>query len=115
MASSHQYKSWRKGKGKKENKNASVKKQLRNQKRLLAKMKSNTKEEDAPVLDDMNRGILDKIHELEEIAEQKKTQQRERKLATKYHSVKFFERQKLTRMLNKMKKRLEDAIAAADR
>jgi hypothetical protein len=108
MVSTHKkFKSWRKGKGKKE-KTKSVKKQLRSQKRLLAKLNpsSTTTELVRDTAADTKNVISDKIQELEKVLEQKRKQKLEKKFATKYHTIKFFERQKLTRMLRSLEKKL---------
>jgi len=51
---------------------------------------------------------------LEKAMEIRQGQDREKKNATKYHQVKFVERQKLTRLEKKCKRDLDEAKAAAD-
>jgi len=98
------YKPWRKGKSYKAKKGGSLKSQLRSKNRLLSKVTD--EEQKSKIQDDINilRGAM-VVKEKEEL---------EKKNADKYRQAKFFERQKLTRMESKMKKKISEAKAAAD-
>mmetsp|Transcript_10693 Transcript_10693/g.16226 ORF Transcript_10693/g.16226 Transcript_10693/m.16226 type:complete len:386 (-) Transcript_10693:87-1244(-) len=98
------YKPWRKGKSYKAKKGGSLKSQLRSKNRLLSKVTD--EEQKLKIQDDINilRGAM-VVKEKEEL---------EKKNADKYRQAKFFERQKLTRMESKMKKKISEAKAAAD-
>jgi hypothetical protein len=98
------FKPWRKGKSVKSRKTGSLKNQLRSKKRLLNK-----------ITDEQQRlSIEDDIANLELAMEIRQGVDKEKKNASKYHQVKFVERQKLTRMEKKCKRNLDEARAAAD-
>ncbi len=73
---------------------------------------------DPSMNDDKTQELIEtvqiEIRLLKEQIQEKQNAQRQKKLATKYHQVKFFERQKLTRMERKIRKKLEEAKQAAD-
>lgn len=98
------YKPWRRGKSVNAKRAGSLKNQLRSKKRLLLK------------IDDKERlkAVKEDITMIEDQINEKNLKDIERKNAEKYRHVKFFERQKLTRMERKTKKQLEQAKAAAD-
>lgn len=98
-------KPWRKGKSQNANKKGSIKSQIRSKQRLMNKISD----------EDMKQKLKDDIHQLEIQMKCNKKKELERKLAVKYHQVKFFERQKLTRMEKKVLKKLNDAKADVDR
>jgi hypothetical protein len=97
-------KPWRKGKSKNANKKGSIKSQIRSKQRLLHKI---TDEE-------IKKKLNIEIQQLEIQLKSNKKKELERKFAAKYHQVKFFERQKLTRMEKKIQNKLKDAKAAVD-
>ena len=98
------FKPWRKGKSEKSRKTGSLKNQLRSKKRLLLK-----------ITDEQQRAsIKEDMVNLEKAMEVRQGQDREKKNASKYHQVKFVERQKLTRLEKKCKRDLDEAKAAAD-
>mmetsp|Transcript_14333 Transcript_14333/g.26902 ORF Transcript_14333/g.26902 Transcript_14333/m.26902 type:complete len:414 (-) Transcript_14333:1024-2265(-) len=99
------FKPWRKGKSVNANKAGSLKSQLRSKKRLLVKITNN---------DDIRTTLENDIANLEKAIEIRQKQEKEKKYATKYHRIKFVERQKLTRMEKRCKRNLEEAKAAAD-
>lgn len=82
----------------------SLKNQLRCKKRLLSKI---TDEE-------VKAKIENEMKEIEEEIKIRNLKEKEKKFASKYHRIKFVERQKLTRLEKKCKKKLEEATAAAD-
>lgn len=104
----NKFKSWRKGKSTKAGSSASrasLKNRLRSQKRLLSKLPD----------DDAGRGKIEEtIRQLEMQITGKQQVQKERKNAEKYHQVRFFDRQRLTRLERTSRRQLEEATAAAD-
>jgi hypothetical protein len=82
----------------------SLKNQLRCKKRLLSKI---TDEE-------VKAKIEHEMREIEEEIKLRNLKEKEKKFASKYHRIKFVERQKLTRLEKKCKKKLEEATVAAD-
>ncbi|KAG6809391.1 hypothetical protein H0H92_000446 [Tricholoma furcatifolium] len=80
-----------------------IKSALRQAKRLLAKEK---------LAADVRVETERRIKALEADLEEAQTSKKERDMAVRYHKVKFFERQKVTRKLNQTKKRLESADAS---
>ena len=97
-------KPWRKGKSKNANKKGSIKSQIRSKQRLVHKITDEV----------IKKKINNEIQQLEIQMQSNKKKELERKFAVKYHQVKFFERQKLTRMEKKIQNKLKDAKAAVD-
>jgi len=110
------FKSWRKGKGQnqydamgeKKVSGSSLKNRLRSQRRLLSKLG------DSPDNSSSREKIDASIKALENQIADRESTEREKKNANKYHQIKFFERQKLTRLERKANKKLIEAKAAAD-
>jgi hypothetical protein len=103
--------------------NASLKNLLRSQRRLLDRLiKSNNEVVVSDNNDDTaNTGMKEesaiditrsKIKLLEEEITAHEVREREKKNASKYHQVKFIERQKLTRLQKSIKRQLQQAIQA---
>eukprot|EP00978_Attheya_sp_CCMP212_P004647 scaffold10109_cov51-Attheya_sp.AAC.7 len=97
------FKPWRKGKSqKKPATNSSLKNKLRSERRFLSKLGEDNTEARAT--------IEARIRDLEGEINGKQQVQHEKKNAAKYHQVKFFERQKLTRFAKKVQRQLAEAI-----
>lgn len=98
------FKPWRKGKSAKfettKKSNASQKNQLRGQKRLLSKLENNQASAESI------EGVKQKIAQIEKDIAEYEAKEREKKNAVKYHKVKFYERQKLTRLEKSVKRQL---------
>mmetsp|Transcript_25037 Transcript_25037/g.72425 ORF Transcript_25037/g.72425 Transcript_25037/m.72425 type:complete len:437 (+) Transcript_25037:26-1336(+) len=109
------FKPWRKGKSTKNQapgatggskSRASLKNTLRSQKRLLHKLPADG--------DTATRTKVEAtIAQLEEEIAAKQQTQKERRNAEKYHQVRFFDRQRLTRMERTTRRHLEEATSAA--
>mmetsp|Transcript_31366 Transcript_31366/g.75806 ORF Transcript_31366/g.75806 Transcript_31366/m.75806 type:complete len:554 (-) Transcript_31366:124-1785(-) len=106
------FKPWRKGKSSLEKNrkvgggsgsatNTSLKNLLRGQKRLLSKLQKDKGDENA--ID----GARLRIAQLEKDISSYKAREHEKKNASKYHQVKFIERQKLTRLEKSVKRQLQ--------
>ncbi len=99
------YKKHRRGQGDTTKKKQSLKNQLRSEKRKL--QRSNIPKE-------VEENIRASIKSIEDQMAGKQVQENERNLAIKYHKVKFFEKQKLTRLRKKLLKSVEsDADVAS--
>jgi len=125
------FKPWRKGKSSKKAAitrdagsnsakrptNTSLKNRLRGQKRLLAKLQKDGKtgkeddgkdgNDDQGSSDVTVAGVKQSIAQLERDIALYETREREKKNASKYHQVKFIERQKLTRLEKSVKRQLQ--------
>lgn len=86
--------------------NASLKNRLRGQKRLLAKLQQN--DGDAVKNKETIDGVQQSMKQLERDIAAYETSELEKKNATKYHQVKFIERQKLTRLEKSVKRQLQN-------
>ncbi|TCD69584.1 18S rRNA maturation protein [Steccherinum ochraceum] len=83
-----------------------IKSLLRQSRRLLAKDK---------LAADVRQATERKIRALEKDLAEAERVRKERAMATRYHKVKFFERQKVTRKLNQAKKQLEACSDKAEK
>jgi len=72
------------------------------------------KKQDQAKTKTMIEAVEQQIKDTESAIEEKAKTEREKKLATKYHMIKFVERQRLTRMERRALKNLAEAKAAAD-
>jgi hypothetical protein len=108
------FKPWRKGKSKSskieasKKSNASLKNQLRGQKRLLSKLINNEASADSM------EGVKQRIDQLEKDIDEYEAREKEKKNAAKYHKVKFYERQKLTRLEKSTKRQLQQLSGKND-
>lgn len=123
------FKPWRKGKssskknedgvkggGSKINrtKNASLKNLLRSQKRLLGRLEKGRNVENDGGNDVTNTDAIDgareRIKQLEQEISAHEGREREKKNASKYHQVKFIERQKLTRLEKSVRRQMKQIL-----
>ena len=97
-------------------KKGSLKQQLRGQQRLLDKFCSATPLDQHTTDEFLQRkAVLEtKIYTIERHMQQHRLKETERKNAVRYHKVKFFEWQKLTRMERKVRRSLQEATALHD-
>ncbi|KAL3804654.1 hypothetical protein HJC23_008469 [Cyclotella cryptica] len=102
------FKPWRKGKSAEKRlgaaaggKKMSLKNRLRGQRRLLAKLMEKGE------IGDALEGVKVKIAELEKEVKEREARELEKKNATKYHQVKFIERQKVTRLEKSIQRQLQ--------
>jgi len=89
--------------------NASLKNRLRGQKRLLAKLQQNSNNDGDDVKNkETIDGVQQSMKQLERDIAAYETRELEKKNATKYHQVKFIERQKLSRLEKSVKRQLQN-------
>lgn len=132
---SKQYKSWRKGKGggsskdivgKKVgtagmNKGRSLKNQVRSKERFLSRLtrkQSDNETQSDKAMYEKTKKLMEtvkvEIDTLKHEIQGKEDIEREKRIASKYHQVKFFERKKLTRMEKQIRKKIQEAKQATD-
>jgi len=116
---SKKFKPWRKGKSAKvkiekgipsSSANGSLKKQLRSKERFLSKLK----DKDDEKAKEIKKKLTKEIDQINTEIKKKEDMLRQKKNASKYHQIKFFERQKLTRIERTVRKKLAEAKQAAD-